>query len=151
VGNSLQFCMLSIGNRMQLTAAFHFNVYKYAFHNTCQSIIHHNRWQFFLNLPFHIVWGTGYHKNHDNRENTGYFTSPNWKEIYPEKIMHTTSILVPTGQETALFFWKQYSFVSHVDADVHLIFFSDQPWMSSLYHLHFQRRKCKTIIQHARQ
>jgi hypothetical protein len=61
------------------------------------------------------------------RENTGYFTSPNWEKIHPENILPTTSILVPTEQETALFFWKGYPFVSHVNADVHLIFFSDQP------------------------
>jgi len=80
-----------------------------------------------LNLPFHTVCGTGDHKNGDTGENTGYFTSPNWEKIHPEKIMHTIFIAVPSGQETALFSWKQYPFVAHVDADVHLIFFSDQP------------------------
>jgi len=80
-----------------------------------------------LNLPFHTVCGTGDQKNSDTEGKTRCFTSPNWEKIHPEKIMHATSILVPTGQKTALLFWKQYPFVSHVDADVHLIFFSDQP------------------------
>jgi hypothetical protein len=97
-----------------------------AFHNTCQSIIHHNKRKFFLNVPFHVACGTGYHKNIDTGENTGYFISPNWEKIHPKKIMDTTSILVPTGQETALLFLKWYPFVSHVDADIHMIF-GDQP------------------------
>lgn len=118
------------------------------------SIIHHNHWKLFLNLPFHIICGTGYQKNSDTGENTGYFTSPNWEKIHPEKIMHKTTILVPIGQKTALYFWKQYPLVSHIVADIPLIFFGDQPRISSLYHFHVQRRnvwRCKTIIQHARQ
>jgi hypothetical protein len=64
-------------------------------------------------IPLEFVFshcGIGYHKINDSGENTGHFTSPNWKKIHPEKLMHKTSIFVPTGQETALSIWKQYPY-----------------------------------------